>query len=106
MIGDCFEASGRWITEHFDDDAKLVHAEVSGQKALKGIRYCHGWIERGDVVIDVANGTINEYPKELYYAIADVVDQPGTIAKYDRQQALKMMLREEHYGPWELVCEL
>ncbi|GAG99888.1 unnamed protein product, partial [marine sediment metagenome] len=58
--GDCFEAAGRYVMDNAlmgnNQNLLLVHGEVTGQGQLKGIKYGHAWIEKGNEIIDVSKG--------------------------------------------------
>ena len=99
--GDCYQAAGNFIFKCFGDpDFKLVHGMVDGQGKTKGLRFGHAWIEYKErKVIDVANGTQNEYPIELYYGIGNIKKEECLY--YTAEQAVKFMVGESHWGPWE-----
>jgi len=114
-LGDCFEAAGRYITEHFDPDLLLVHGEVLGRGSVHGVWFGHAWIEKGDMVIDVSNGLRVEMPKVVYYALG-TIDQPyyelgkmnpprNNVVKYNRRQALEKIGLHKTWGPWDLNTE-
>lgn len=100
--GDCFIVSGKFIMNNNLPDMKLVHAMVTGQGNIKGIRYEHAWVEIGDVVIDQSNGNNIIMRKEQYYKLGKVKEKPGEYASYDKQQALLMFTEHRTYGPWDL----
>jgi len=103
--GDCFDVAGRLIMDM--PDGTLVHACVNGQGPLEGIRMGHAWVERGNVVVDHSNGKHREIPKELYYSIGGVRQEPGQYVSYSSREAMQMMLSTEHFGPWvDLDCKL
>lgn len=88
-------------------DCRLVHGVVVGTDELDGIEHGHAWIETEDFVIDLTggeNGLI--VPRSLYYAIAQVVDEPGKLARYTYAETASLLCRTEHFGPWDLECEL
>ena len=108
--GDCFIVHGRFMTNPINvkDSGKfiLVHAEVSGQGPLTGLRYCHCWLEKDGVVYDWTNGREIQMPKELYYFLGEVVQIEGKYAKYTNLEVCKQVLTHNHWGPWELTCEI
>ena len=60
--GDCFESalkelmgSNPFGKDHMDN-MTLVHAAVTGQGEIEGVKHGHAWNEIGDVVIDKSNG--------------------------------------------------
>jgi len=104
MRGDCYEISGRYITDHCfmgEKDLLLVHGEVTGQGAIEGILYGHAWIEKGGLVIDKSNGRDLQLPKELYYALGRI----EKTFKYNCEEARKKILQYKHWGPWELITQ-
>jgi hypothetical protein len=118
--GDCYEIAGKiamgiWSVEMFADketsypDFKgtpyVVHAEVSGQGAISGLRYGHAWVEDDMFIYDYSNGRKIIFPKELYYAIGNVITKKPKYFKYTFEEARKKMLESGHYGSWELITE-
>ena len=100
--GDCFEVAGRAMIDPKIPGLKLVHAYVSGQDKLEGKRFPHAWNEVGDVVFDNSNGRNIVLRKEQYYDIGKVVEKPGEYAVYNDIEAKTKMIRNKHYGPWDL----
>ena len=100
--GDCFEVAGRAMIDPKIPGLKLVHAYVSGQGKLEGQRFPHAWNEVGDVVFDNSNGRNIILRKEQYYDIGKIVEKPGEYAVYNDIDAKKKMVRNKHYGPWDL----
>jgi len=104
--GDCFEAAGKTMLDYqpfSDKGMKLVHAFVSGQGSLNGVRYEHAWNELGDEVIDNSNGRKIRMPKMVYYAIGNInPNNPEEYRMYDMAGLRKMATRFKHWGPWEL----
>jgi hypothetical protein len=103
--GDCFHVAGRTMLDHPGSDFKLVHAMVTGQGPLEGKRFPHAWNEVGDVVLDYSNGNKIVMRKEQYYRLGHVDTSPGNIAIYDSETAMKKMVRNKHWGPWDLADE-
>ena len=98
--GDCFSVAGRAMMK--DEDLRLVHAYVYGQGPMKGSRFVHAWNEKGSTCIDNSNGQKTKLPKKQYYKLAGVVKTAGAYASYDHEEALVNMLKEYHWGPWDL----
>jgi len=104
--GDCYETAGRYLLEDMgkgDSDLRLVHGLVNGQGSLQGKIFGHAWVENGDNVIDNSNGRSIQMPKSAYYAIGRIKTEDTYT--YDRQQAMEQMLRNEHWGPWDMTGE-
>jgi hypothetical protein len=99
--GDCYEAAGRYIMDNYDPGLRLVHGEVAGQGPLEGMTFGHAWVLDGDMVIDRANGRNLRIPKVVYYAMG-AIDQIDNVHVYTQDQAIRQMVRHEHFGPWDL----
>jgi tRNA nucleotidyltransferase/poly(A) polymerase len=105
--GDCYEAAGRYMMNNCRVNSKcgmkLVHAEVTGQGEIEGLKYGHAFVldDRG-TVIDRSNGRNIEMPKEIYYAIGHI---GSNVHEYTWDEARQKMLEFEHWGPWDLSTE-
>lgn len=97
--GDCYDSAGKYVIENNDPSLVLVHGMVDGQGPLKGIRFDHAWVEKGDEVIDVSNGKNLKLPKDLYYAIGNIKE--NQLIRYSREKAIENMTGIGNYGPWE-----
>ena len=105
--GDCYMVSAKYLeNEYFKGNKNLVlvHGEVEGQGAIRGLRYGHAWVENGDMVIDKSNGKNLEIPKVIYYSIGNI--KPNEVFKYNYEQMLKKTLESGHWGPWDLKTRL
>lgn len=115
--GNCYEMAGKiamgiWSVEMFADKdisypdfigtPYVVHAEVSGQGAISGIRYGHAWVEDDMFIYDYSNGRKIIFPKELYYILGNVITKKPKYYKYTFSEAREKMLETGHYGSWEL----
>jgi hypothetical protein len=101
QLGDCYLAAGKLAMDN--EDYVLVHGMVSGRGELAGKRFGHAWVEDGDTVLDYSNGNNLRIPKEVYYAIGNIKDED--CIKYTSTDACVMMLKEKHWGPWEMSGE-
>jgi len=106
--GDCYEAAGKYMMDKcvFGDDCNLVlvHGEVAGQGALEGVTFGHAWVLDGGTAIDRSNGGNLQLPQAIYYAVGQI-DRIGNTHEYTWEQARKMIIEYEHWGPWDLVTE-
>ena len=102
--GDCFLVAGRAMMK--DEDLWLVHAYVYGQGPMEGKRFVHAWNEKGSTCIDNSNDQKTKLPKKQYYKLAGVVKTAGAYVSYDHEEALVNMLKEYHWGPWDLSTML
>ena len=114
--GDCYQASWRKITNMDSEEAKswrLVHAEVVGQGAIKGKHFGHAWLEKTEdmhghkmtMVLDCANGRNTELPRDFYYDMGGIVDEPGKLFRYTADEARRNGVETGNYGSWELEIE-
>lgn len=98
--GECYQQSFDYIGKHMDNESlRLVQGNVTGQGKIKGVRYGHSWIEKGDVVIDTSRGN-KKYPKDFYYALGEIKE--SEVKRYTPKQAMEMAVETKHYGPWEV----
>ncbi len=93
--GDCYNIAGNLIVDN--KDWLLCHGIVDGQGPLKGQKIGHAWNEHQDVVFDYSNSKKVILRKEQYYALGNI----KKVIKYKREEALRMMSRYKHYGPWD-----
>jgi ribosomal protein S18 acetylase RimI-like enzyme len=111
--GDCYKVTGVLAINNSDQigDYKfigtpyIIHAEVTGQGSINGIKYGHAWIEDDVYAYDYSNGFKLMAPKVLYHKWGNVKTQPGKFYKYTFREAKEKMYDLEHYGPWDLETE-
>ena len=111
--GDCFESalkelmgSNPFGKDHMDN-MTLVHAAVTGQGEIEGVKHGHAWNEIGDVVIDKSNGRNIVMRKEDYYKAGNIdPNNTNEFKRYTRQEMAKMVSKFKTYGPWELQNDL
>jgi hypothetical protein len=89
----------------FQGTPYVVHAEVSGQGAISGVRYGHAWVEDDLYLYDFSNGREIVFPKQLYYSMGNVVITKPKYYKYTFKEAVEKMLETGHYGSWELKTQ-
>lgn len=101
-LGDCFEVAVNLVAHDSEfENPLLCHGLVTGTGgSVVGVRYCHGWVEVGDLVIDRTNGRDIKVDKNLYYIFGQI--NPEEVVRYTKGETKKMLLKSEHYGPWEL----
>lgn len=99
--GDGFVASYKLFNQMIleNQDIVLVHALVIGQGPLKGIKYCHAWVEdtRLNLVYDYSNNRELVIPKEIYYRAGKVSE----VHKYDSDAVWNQAVMHKTYGPWD-----
>lgn len=97
--GDCFEAAAAFVTQEeiltYPDDYKLVHGNVATLRQDEPVN--HAWVEEGETVHEVSNGRTNVFWKDDFYARFGIT----TVRKYTPKQALLLMVRTGHSGPWD-----
>lgn len=93
-LGDCFEVAGHMILDN--KDFTLCHGIATGQGPIKGIKHWHAWCEKENIVHDFSNGKKIVMDKDLYYKIGKI----KKVKRYTQKQAMKYMLKTQHYGPW------
>lgn len=99
-----------------EGDPYLVHAEVTGQGPIQGLRHGHAFVlvmpegvepteenimYRGHV-IDRSNMRNIKMPAALYFAIGRIFENDNFYL-YDCDRALSRMAKTHHFGPWDLV---
>jgi 8-oxo-dGTP pyrophosphatase MutT (NUDIX family) len=107
--GDCYLVAAKLLLENdytknitFIGKPYLVHAEVTGQGKIDGIRYGHAWVEDDFFVYDYSNGKNFVLPKDFYYQLGEVKKEKGKYQRYSKKQATEKMLQTKHYGCWDL----
>jgi predicted ABC-type ATPase len=115
--GDCYKTAGDFVLDSklfgetrtnkikFVGEPHVVHAEVTGQGEISGLKYGHAWVEDDVLVYDYSNGRKLEIPRNLYYAVGKIKTTKPRYFKYTFEQARKKMLDSGHYGPWDLKTE-
>ena len=111
--GDCYKVTGVVAINNSDQIGDynfigtpyIIHAEVTGQGSINGIKYGHAWIEDDVYAYDYSNGFKLMAPKALYHKWGNVKTLPGKFYKYTFREAKEKMYDLEHYGPWDLETE-
>ena len=111
--GDCFESalqelmhSNPFGKDHMEN-MTLVHAAVTGQGEIEGLKHGHAWNEIGDIVLDKSNGRNIVMRKEDYYRAGNIdPNNTNEFKRYTRQEMAKMVSKFKTYGPWELPNDL
>jgi predicted ABC-type ATPase len=109
--GDCYVAGGHIVMDYkggnikklkFFGEPYLVHAEVSGQGELDGVRFGHAFVEDDYFVYDFSNGKDLTIPKVIYYRIGNIKEKKPCYYKYSFDEAMKKMRETMTFGPWDL----
>jgi hypothetical protein len=107
--GNCYEVAANYVMDNslfsrggLTQGMVLVHAEVTGQGPIEGLKYGHAWAEVGGIVIDNSNGNNIQLPVEVYYRMGQV---GSNVYKYTPEEVRRWMIDSETYGPWELETE-
>ena len=61
----------------------------------------HCWIEKDDMVYDYSNDKELIISKDIYYEIGQIPFDGHKLYKYNYKNMGKMILKYEHWGPWE-----
>ena len=104
--GDCYPTAGIYMMDEcmfrIKCDLLLVHAEVTGQGPIEGLKYGHAFIIDGDEVIDKSNGNNIRMPRTAYFAEARIRNNYHI---YNYDQFRQKIIEHQHYGPWDLKTE-
>jgi len=106
--GECFMVAYRLTLMAHEQglDVTLVHGQpkfrgehqrFEGRVYRPGMRFDHAWVETPEGVWDLTVGDV-ALPRELYYSLGRLDD--AHTKKYSWEAAVKLVCREEHYGPW------
>ncbi len=110
--GDCFEVAAKAMIDArpfaaLPIDYKLVHAIVSGQGELEGVRFAHAFNLLGDdTVIDNSNSQAIVLRRRDYFERGGIITKQGMYAEYSREEAMHLLCQHGHWGPWDLAEEL
>ena len=111
QLGDCYQSAGKMVMDYrgnnnneikFIGTPYLVHAEVSGQGDIEGIRYGHAFIVDDVFVYDYSNNRKIVLPKSIYFRIGKIIEKKPIFYKYTFEEAMKKMRDTMNYGPWDL----
>jgi hypothetical protein len=90
--GDCYEVAGRKVME----DTHLLLCHGVTHNTLTGRFMGHAWNELGDMVFDFSNGNNIVMERKRYYKLGRI----KKVRKYTSEEAMKLMLKHENFGPW------
>jgi hypothetical protein len=98
--GDCFEAALKFVRQpeimEYADDYRLVHGNVAKLRQNEAVN--HAWVEEEDEIVhEVSNGRYHVYLKKVYYE----KHQIKNVRTYTPEEALCLMIRHGHFGPWD-----
>lgn len=104
--GDCYEAAGNYMLGEcmFNQGCGLilVHAEVTGQGPIEGVKYGHAFILDNGTVIDNSNGRSLTMSQEEYYKLGKI---GSNVHQYSFRDFKRKVLETGHWGPWDLQTE-
>lgn len=100
--GLCYEVAAKLLVAAHGAgiEVKLVQGEPKMRRPgpLLGQRFGHAWVETPQGVWDLTVA-----PELLstmaFYAVGSIGEE--NVRRYDWEEAVVLMLRTEHYGPWE-----
>lgn len=101
-VGECFSYANKLAMKLTDDpEARVVHATV--QPSWHPRRYAHAWVETKDRVFDWQAAAFPRHnyhrtgwPRQLFYDEF----KPKDVKKYRPEEAVALMVRHHHHGPW------
>lgn len=95
FAGDCYRAAVSWAKASIEQGWTVVHGTV---RNLEVGRLKHAWCERGEDVIDLAMPVgMRNIKREKYYQVLE----PEITKRYSAMHARLLLIRNQHYGPWE-----
>jgi len=102
--GDCYVANGRIVMQKISakDAKKWVLCHGVGILQSDGKPFGHAWVENGSRVIDQSNGNDINLPKKLYYTLGQFPVKGYKIYKYSPEETGIAMVKNKHWGPWDL----
>lgn len=101
--GTCYEDAARYVLR-YPDKYLLVHATVTGQGPVAGLRFGHAFcLSRcGAIVVDPTNERRDaplSVPTQLYFAVGEI--GAADFKTYDDIETRSQLLATGHWGPWE-----
>ena len=103
--GDCYGCAGRHLWAN--PEHTLVHAMVTGQGPIEGIRYGHAFTTFTDpeTGIEMVYDAVKDLtlPAALYYHLGQI--NPDEMTKYTLDEMNEMIQSSGHWGPWEEKTE-
>jgi len=98
--GECYRLAAQLVMDN--RTYKLVHAEVTGEGSIKGIRYGHAFTTFTDEslsewVFDPSGETV-KMRKERYFKRGKI--NSDEIIEYTSEEVLENILKYETWGPW------
>ena len=95
----CYEIGGKFQQDN--PDWLLVHATLTPQCGkFEGKKYLHCFNENGETVYDPVLNKM--FDRAQYYHDMRVVGEQ----KYDHVTASRMMMRANHWGPWDDISKI
>ncbi len=103
MKGECYRLAAQLAQEN--PEYRLVHAEVTGEGEIEGIRYGHAFVRFTDEwltewVFDPSgpNGMV-KMAWEIYFRRGKI--NPDEIIEYTYEEVIENVLNHLHWGPWD-----
>ena len=103
--GDCYVVASKLVAlDSVYPEYLVCHGEATGRGKIAGVRFGHAWIEGelgalGPVVFDFSNGGNHIVPRDDYYRMGNIDSE--SVRKYTSKEAIALMLKTGHFGPWE-----
>jgi len=93
-LGLCYELSGRYVSRHHG--TILVHGRLVNPFGKGFAELDHAWVEEDGEIFDPVMDKI--WPKDVF----ENLFKAKVYKKYSHEEVLKMILRHENWGPWEI----
>jgi len=90
-LGRCYELAGELALQN--SKTELIHGSIQGFGAP---RLAHAWVVLPDE--SIWEPTTNKvWEKSIFYGFFNAIVRK----RYDQQAFLRMLVRHEHWGPWD-----
>ena len=102
--GDCYRANGRFVMRKMNtpDENKWILCHGVGILQTDGKPFGHCWAEKGNMVHDESKGYNINLDKRVYYSLGNIPVKGYKIYKYKPEQVGIQMVKNKHWGPWDL----
>jgi hypothetical protein len=104
-VGDCYTCAGQHLWNN--PEHTLVHAMVTGQGPIEGMRYGHAFTTFTDpeTGIEMVHDPTEDLtvPADWYYQLGQI--REDEMKKYNFDEMNEMTLRTGYWGPWDEKTE-
>ncbi len=101
--GDCYMCAGRHVWSN-PETHTLVHANVTGQGPIEGVRYGHAFTEfqhedDNEITMVYDPSADVTLPADFYYALGQI--NPDEVRRYSLEEMNKKLTESRIWGPWD-----